>query len=74
MNVSLSRCADGFMGQRCEFKDLDGTYLCKYAALKLCHHISVSRARIDFVIVFFQPQVKSFEWPPPRQLVQQARR
>ena len=20
-------CADGYMGQRCEFKDLDGTYL-----------------------------------------------
>ncbi len=20
-------CADGFMGQRCEFKDLDGSYL-----------------------------------------------
>jgi hypothetical protein len=23
------RCADGYMGQRCEFKDLDGTYLRK---------------------------------------------
>ena len=23
------RCADGFMGQRCEFKDLDGSYLRK---------------------------------------------
>ena len=22
-------CADGFMGQRCEFKDLDGSYLRK---------------------------------------------
>lgn len=25
----LSRCAEGFMGQRCEFKDLDGSYLRK---------------------------------------------
>lgn len=25
------RCADGYMGQRCEFKDLDGSYLRKYA-------------------------------------------
>ncbi|KAG8191883.1 hypothetical protein JTE90_019818 [Oedothorax gibbosus] len=24
-------CADGYMGQRCEFKDLDGSYLRKYA-------------------------------------------
>ena len=24
-----SRCADGYMGQRCEFKDLDGSYLRK---------------------------------------------
>ena len=32
---SLSRCADGFMGQRCEFKDLDGTYLCKYPQTSL---------------------------------------
>ena len=23
-------CADGYMGQRCEFKDLDGTYLREY--------------------------------------------
>lgn len=23
-------CADGYMGQRCEFKDLDGTYIRKY--------------------------------------------
>lgn len=23
------RCADGYMGQRCEFKDLDGSYLRK---------------------------------------------
>ena len=53
MNVSSPRCADGFMGQRCEFKDLDGTYLCKYPTLKVCHHISVSRATIDVVIVFF---------------------
>ena len=28
--ILISRCADGFMGQRCEFKDLDGTYLRKY--------------------------------------------
>lgn len=27
---SETRCADGFMGQRCEFKDLDGSYLRKY--------------------------------------------
>ena len=53
MNVSSPRCADGFMGQRCEFKDLDGTYLCKYATLKVCHHISVSRSKIDVIIVFF---------------------
>jgi len=26
----FSRCADGYMGQRCEFKDLDGSYLRKY--------------------------------------------
>lgn len=27
---SLSnRCAEGYMGQRCEFKDLDGSYLRK---------------------------------------------
>lgn len=26
----LFRCADGYMGQRCEFKDLDGSYLRKY--------------------------------------------
>ena len=25
-----SRCADGYMGQRCEFKDLDGSYLRNY--------------------------------------------
>lgn len=24
------RCADGYMGQRCEFKDLDGSYLREY--------------------------------------------
>ncbi len=23
-------CADGFMGQRCEFKDLEGSYLREY--------------------------------------------
>ena len=27
------RCSDGFMGQRCEFKDLDGTYVCKFCPL-----------------------------------------
>lgn len=26
-------CASGYVGQRCEFKDLDGTYLRKYLAL-----------------------------------------
>lgn len=25
----MPRCADGYMGQRCEFKDLDGSYLRK---------------------------------------------
>lgn len=27
----LIRCPDGFVGPRCEFKDLDGTYLRKYS-------------------------------------------
>lgn len=26
-DFSFDRCADGYMGQRCEFKDLDGSYL-----------------------------------------------
>jgi len=25
----LCRCANGYIGQRCEFKDLDGSYLRK---------------------------------------------
>ena len=30
LSLSLSlRCAPGYMGQRCEFKDLDGSYLGK---------------------------------------------
>jgi len=28
-------CADGFMGQRCEFKDLDGSYLSSQKALRM---------------------------------------
>ena len=33
------------MGQRCEFKDLDGTYVCKYQQyLVLCSAPSVSKS------------------------------
>jgi len=28
-DILFHRCANGFIGQRCEFKDLDGSYLRK---------------------------------------------
>lgn len=41
------RCADGYMGQRCEFKDLDGSYLREYIFFIICctaHTLAYSRA------------------------------
>lgn len=31
MYNSFNRCADGYMGPRCEYKDLDGSYIRKYS-------------------------------------------
>lgn len=40
----ISRCAEGYMGQRCEFKDLDGSYLrkCLFLNFKIWPHFLFS--------------------------------
>lgn len=40
----VSRCTEGYMGQRCEYKDLDGSYL---------RNINISEARVTVLMFFF---------------------
>jgi len=43
-------CADGFMGQRCEFKDLDGTYLSSTEKLRMAASQSVGSASSSAIL------------------------
>jgi len=43
-------CADGFMGQRCEFKDLDGTYLSSSEKLRMAASQSVGSASSTVIL------------------------
>jgi len=40
-------CADGYMGQRCEFKDLDGTYLPTRERLFMGMHVGIPSSKIE---------------------------
>jgi hypothetical protein len=42
------RCAEGFIGQRCEFKDLDGSYMRKYELVY--HQPTLMNQALYFVI------------------------
>lgn len=35
LNTACFRCAEGYVGERCEYKDLDGSYLRKYLKITL---------------------------------------
>lgn len=43
-------CADGFMGQRCEFKDLDGTYLSSSEKLRMAASQTVGSASSTVIV------------------------
>jgi len=43
-------CADGFMGQRCEFKDLDGTYLSSSEKLRMAASQSIGSASSTVIL------------------------
>jgi len=44
-------CADGFMGQRCEFKDLDGTYLSSSERLRMAASVRTAGSSVTFGVI-----------------------
>jgi len=44
-------CADGFMGQRCEFKDLDGTYLSSSERLRMAASVRSAGSSVTFGVI-----------------------
>jgi len=44
-------CADGFMGQRCEFKDLDGTYLSSSERLRMAASVRNAGSSVTFGVI-----------------------
>lgn len=54
LNFSFDRCKDGYIGPRCDYKNLDNSYLCKsfknlvsYALLKIyCFLKTAARSRV----------------------------